>query len=73
MNDKQQSPQQMETSIDDPSCSYSAYIEKTSPKTERLVSQIWQQQPNRETIQATSNLDDSSTDDYLVQPNINKM
>ena len=46
---------------------------KSSPKIDTMVSNIWQQQPIRKIVQATSTLDDSSTDEYSVQPPIKKI
>ena len=83
MKDEQQTPQQKDTSADGPSCSFTPPITKTSTKPtdimkstskiDKRVKKIWQQKPDHEALQATTTLDDSSTEDYPVQPPIKKV
>ena len=77
MNDKEE-PHQATKEPSQPSCSYTPSTEplpkgimKSTPKMDLIVSKIWQQ-PNHEQI-TTTTIEDSSTEDYPVQPPIKKI
>ena len=73
MNDTPGNPQQKDTEPCKPSCSYAEApatlpksIMKSKPKIDKIVTKIWQR-PNHE---QTVTIDESSTDDFPVQPPI---
>ena len=75
MNDNNE-PTQCAQEPSQPSCSYSTPIEpepkgiiKSTPRMDRIVNKIWKQ-PNHEDV---TTLDDSSTEDFPVQPSIKQI